>query len=231
MKMNSRIRGFTLVEVLLASTIGVFIAMVAVGTLKVVTDSARMVEESMATAAEVQYAANMIQRDLTNFYRDKESDNTRLEGVAGQNLDVPSSQIVFYTVSRIKARYGQPESDIYEVEYFLRKEDSDSKSVLYRRLWPNPNKELESGGVLTRIAEGIDLFGIRYFDGEEWQFEWTQEMKKMPELIEVTIGSGQPGDKAPVIETFVVNFHRSDLGSGDNKKSDKESERSKDDEK
>jgi general secretion pathway protein J len=231
MKMNSRKRGFTLVEVLLASIIGVFIALVAVGTLKVVTDSAGMVEESMSTAAEVQYAANMIQRDLTNFYRDKESENTRLVGFDNQNPDAPSSQIVFYTVGRVKARYGQPESDIYEVEYLLRQEDSDSKSDLYRRLWPNPNKESQPGGVLTRIAEGIDLFSIRYFDGEEWQFEWPEDMGKMPELIEVTIGSGQPGDKAPVVETFLVNFHRSDLGSGSNKNSENESERSKDDEK
>ena len=225
MKMNSRKCGFTLVEVLLASTMGVFIALVAVGTLKVVTDSAGMVEQSMATAAEVRYAANMISRDLSNFYRDKESKNTRLVGFDNQNLDVPSSQIVFYTVGRIKARYNQPESDIYEVEYFLRKQDSDSKSVLYRRLWPNPNKESEPVGVLTRIAEDIDLFGIRYFDSEEWQLEWPEDMKRMPELIEVSIGSEQPGGKAPVVEMFVVNFHRSDMGSGDNKKSEKESER------
>ncbi len=223
MKMNSRKLGFTLVEVLLASTIGVFIALVAVGTLKVVTDSAGLVEQSMTTAAEVRYASNMISRDLSNFYRDKESDNTMLVGFDNQNLDVPSSQIVFYTVGRIKARYNQPESDIYEVEYFLRKDDSDGKYVLYRRLWPNPNKETQPGGVLTRIAEDIDLFGIRYFDGEEWQFEWPEDMKKMPELIEVTIGSGQPGDKAPVVETFLVNFHRSEFGSGDNKKSEKKS--------
>ncbi len=225
MKMNSRKRGFTLVEVLLASTIGLFIALVAVGTLKVVTDSAGMVEKSMATAAEVQYAANMISRDLSNFYRDKESKNTRLIGAAGLNLDNPSSQIVFYTVGRIKARYGQPESDIYEVEYILRKQEPDGTSVLCRRLWPNPNKESLSGGVITRIAEGIDLFLIRYFDGEEWQLEWPEDMRKMPELIEVTIGSGQPGDKAPVVETFLVNFHRSDMGSGNNRNNENESGR------
>ena len=90
MKMDSGKLGFTLVEVLLASTIGLFIALVAVGTLKVVTDSAGLVEESMTTAAEVRYASNMISRDLSNFYRDKESGNTMLVGFDNQNLDVPS---------------------------------------------------------------------------------------------------------------------------------------------
>jgi len=97
------------------------------------------------------------------------------------------SYLVFYTVSRAKARSDQAEGDIYEVEYYLMKDED--KSRLMRRLWPNPNEEDEPGGILSVIAEDIDVFQVRYFDGEEWSEEWPEEMQEQG----VQGGGGQGG--------------------------------------
>jgi general secretion pathway protein J len=219
---NSKLwmRGFTLVEILVASTIGAFVALVAVGALRAVTASSEMVDSGIATAAEVRFASNMVARDLVNLYRDKTKANTKLIGTVVQSGQGDTSYLILYTVSRVKARAGRPEGDIYEVEYYLANTDEHGLEHgrtrtgmrLMRRFWPNPNQEAEPGGILSVIAEGVDVFEVRYFDGEEWSNEWSEDMQTLPQLIEVNIAAGQAGSGRPIMESFIVNFARPAAG-------------------
>jgi len=207
--MYSKKTGFTLVEVMVAVTIGGFIMLVAVGALKAITSSAEMVDSNISAAAEVRFASNMLSRDLANFYRNENIENTKLIGIVEESGQLSTSYLIFYTVSRVKARADQPEGDIYEVEYYLMKKD-DEKSLLMRRLWPNPNEEDEEpGGILTVIAEDIDVFQVRYFDGEEWSEEWPEEMDVLPQLIEINIVATPPSRGTPAMESLMVNLTRS----------------------
>ncbi len=200
-----------MVEVMVAVTIGGFIMLVAVGTLKAITSSAEMVDSNISAAAEVRFASNMIARDLVNLYRDENIENTELIGTVVESEQGSISYLLFYTVSRAKARSDQAEGDIYEVEYYLMKDED--KSLLMRRLWPNPNEEDEPGGILSVIAEDIDVFQVRYFDGEEWSDEWPEEMEVLPQLIEVNIVATPPSRGTPAMESFIANFTRSVVGT------------------
>ncbi len=204
-------KGFTLVEVMVAVTIGGFIMLVAVGTLKAITSSAKMVDININAAAEVRFAMNLIAKDLVNFYRDENNENTKLIGIADESADGNSSYMVFYTVNRMKARADQPEGDIYEVEYSLRQDGE--KSLLLRRLWPNPNKEYDEyddpHGIQAVIAEDIEVFEVRYFDGEEWGNEWPEEMEELPQLIEVSIVGKPLSRGTSSMESIMINLTRS----------------------
>ena len=149
---------------MVASTIGSFIALVAVGSLRVIIGGSEAVEENINSAAEVRFAANMIGKDLVNLYRDEEYANMKFI-CAVEDLEDGSStsHIFFYTVGRTKARVGMPEGDIYEVEYFLAKDEDES--ALMRRLWPNPHEDLEPGGILTVIAENVEIFTFSFSTG------------------------------------------------------------------
>lgn len=205
--MYQRKTAFTLVEVLVASTIGVFIALVAVGALRTIAISSEVVDRHIGTAAELRFAANIIARDLVNIYRDEESENYRFIGTVQElSDDISSSYLIFYTLGRTKARLGQPEGEIYEVEYSLAVDEE--RSVLMRRLWPNPNKELEPGGILTVIAEDIEAFYVQYYDGEEWADEWPEEMETLPDLVEVTILAKQQGRDEPLSQSLLVPLKR-----------------------
>ncbi len=206
--MYSTDKGFTLVEVLVASTIGAFITLVAVGSLRAITASGEMVENNISTAAEVRFASNMIANDLVNIYRDKNNDNYKFVGLAEESTQGNISYLIFYTVNRAKARIDQPEGDVYEVEYYLLKDEE--QSLLMRRLWPNPDQEeTEPRGILTTLAEDIDIFEVRYFDGEDWFDEWPEEMEVLPQLIEVNIVAKPPEKGNPTMESLYVNFTRS----------------------
>jgi len=209
--MISKRTGFTLVEVLVASTIGVFIAMVSVGALRAIMASAEMVDSNINAAAEVRFATNMISRDLQNLYNDGNIENTKFIGtVEPLEQDNYTSYLIFYTTGRTKARIDQPEGDLYEVEYYLMQEGETSS--LMRRLWPNPHEELEPGGILTIIAEDIAAFEVQYFDGEEWSQEWPEEMQALPDLVSISIAAKQPDRSNPPTESIIVNLARSEAG-------------------
>lgn len=206
-------RGFTLVEVMLASTIAVFVALVAVGALKAVSIGAEMVDNNVDAAAEVRFASKMAAADLANLYRDSDSKNTKLVGTIEESDGSVVSCLILHTVGRIKARTDQPEGDVYEVEYYLVKDQQ--QSALLRRLWPNPDKDAQPGGVLSVIADDIDVFEVRFFDGQDWQIEWPEEMRFLPQLVEVNIAAKVPGRAGAIRESFIVNFAQFSDGKAD----------------
>ena len=213
--------GFTLTEVLVASTISVFVAMVAVGALKTVTDSARIVNETGETTAELAFAARLLAQDLRNLYRDADPRNMRLVGASQGSDDAPTAFLRFYTVGRAPARIGHPESDVYEVEYILKQIDAPESglgeepggSLLLRRLWPNPDVDRSPGGTLVPIAEGIDVFDLRFFDGQQWVDDWPEELEAIPQLVEVTLATLGAEGSTPTMESFTVSFARMATGS------------------
>jgi hypothetical protein len=48
-----------------------------------------------------------------------------------------------------------------------------------------------------------------YFDGEEWSDEWPEEMRGLPQLIEVSIVGKPQSRGTPSMESIMVNLTRS----------------------
>lgn len=207
--------GFTLVEVVAASVIGAFIALVAFGALKTVSVSAERVEGNIEASAELRFATRYIATDLANIYRDTDAGQTKFAAwfEEGIDVDMPVFRLVFYITGRTKARPGQQEGDVYEVEYFI--SQNEETNMLMRRLWPNPGNSDEAvpGGVITKIAEDIEFFGIRFFDGAEWLDEWPMELEGQPQILEVNIVAGKDRDK--MFQSFMVNLLGTKEGSAD----------------
>ncbi|MCL5278753.1 MAG: prepilin-type N-terminal cleavage/methylation domain-containing protein [Planctomycetes bacterium] len=210
-------RGFTLAEVLVASTISGFVAVVAVGALNALAGNAQTVNRMTETTSEIRFAARMMARDLANLYRDPNPQYMKLLGSSAGTANGGPPFLTFYVTGRAKARANQPEGDVYEVEYFLgtrqqqtarAEESSEENTVLFRRLWPNPDKERDPGGILTPIAENIGVFQVRFWDGKQWADQWTEEMQSLPECFEVTLATLPPQKGDPLVETFVVTFPR-----------------------
>jgi type II secretion system protein J len=207
MKMCMKKSGFTLVEILVASTIGTFISLIAIGTLHTIITGSDMIEKNINAASEIRFAANIISRDLTNYYNTETFADTEFYAATESNRDYDTAYMVFYTINRSKARLYEPECDIYEVEYYLESEDDGSLS-LRRRIWPNPNDEFEPGGILTTIAENIEYFEVSYYDGEDWYADWPEDMEGPPDLVEVSILTKPIGLGNTLTEIFCVNLKR-----------------------
>jgi type II secretion system protein J len=119
MNIYTRKSGFTLLEVMVASTIGAFISLIAVGTLQTIIRSSEMADKNITAASEIRFALNTIERDITNLYHDENPENTLLIGSVEELAEYSTSYLIFYTLNRTKARAFEPEGDLYEVEYYL----------------------------------------------------------------------------------------------------------------
>ena len=204
--------GFTLVEVMAASVITAFIAMVAVSGLMGVTSARRQVDEVTVVNDELRFVADQIRKDMAGFYRDRQA--LLFEGVIEETPAGAFPRLRFRTVCDARARTDQPEGDLYEVEFFLAAGD-DGQPWIARRQCPivgNEETDQETaGGVMTRLAERLSLFSVRYFDGEQWQLEWPKEWMRVPMLVEVSLGAvveEESGIKTIYTKQFFINFPR-----------------------
>ncbi len=192
MKSSSDKKGFTLLEVMVASVIGAFIAMVSVGALRAVTAGQEMVNTNIAAADELRYAVELIRSDLANVYRDGSAEAMKFVGTFADTDDNMMTSLTMRIVSIANTRRSQPEGDIHEVQYYLMAEEG--KSALMRRLYPVVGTEVEEelpGGVLTAIAENIVGFELMYFDGEEWVPEWPAEQNRLPQMVEIVLATAE----------------------------------------
>jgi prepilin-type N-terminal cleavage/methylation domain-containing protein len=210
--------GFTLIEVMAASVITAFIAMVAVSGLMGVTSARQQVDEVTVINDELRFVADQIRQDLAGFYRNQE--DMLFEGLLEDTPEGLFPIMRFRTVCDAKARLDHPEGDLYEVEYFLAAGEEGQPWIARRKCPIVGNEEtiLETaGGVLTRLAEQLSLFGLRYFNGSEWLTEWPMELNRTPMLIEVSLGAvleNEDGIQTVHTKQFFVNFPRHEQSSG-----------------
>ena len=212
MKQTRHSSGFTLVEVLAAAMIGAFVAAVAISSLRTVAAARQRVDINIASADEMRFAAALIQNDLANIYRDKDTNFMKIVGSIGDDEDVPATTLTMNIVSPVKARPDGIEGDFYEVEYFINKDEE--KSLFMRRLCPLVGVETDDqkpSGMLTTISENITEFIVMYHDGNEWVDQWPEESPSLPSMVQVTlIGLKNPDSEKSefVTRNFIADFPR-----------------------
>lgn len=199
-------QGFTLLEILVATVITAFVAMVAVSTLRAITVGREKLEDHSDSAAELCYVAHLIKRDLRHLHRDADRKNIKLVGTLRETDGQQSSHLLLYTVNSVRARAEGIEGDLYEVEYVLQQDDD--RTALMRRLCPNPEKEDETGGLLMALSENIVGFDINYYDGKEWQRQWPEEQTALPKMMDVTLTIQLTHEQRTMQESFLVTFSR-----------------------
>jgi prepilin-type N-terminal cleavage/methylation domain-containing protein len=190
MKQSGKNRqGFTLLEMLISAVLAAFIALVAMAGLRSVTAVRATVDRHSESSDELRIAAEQIRSDLDNVV--PLGKIIRFEGQVTQDGSAGSPRLIFRTLGPRKARKDKPESELYEVEYFVAV--NNSVKTLMRRVCPitgidsTTTEEKTDGGVLEALAEPIASFDVGYFDSGNWASTWSADNQRPPQLVLINL--------------------------------------------
>lgn len=212
MKIMARAAGFTLIEVLVASTISavLIVALYAVfhGALNLRESTFERVDHSLPRS----YASQTLRRDFAAMTPPSGILAGPLLGERGEDNALRTDSLEFYTASAVVAA-GEPWGDIQKVEYRLGESDSsgseegrDFVRVVTRNLLATTTEEPPERRLLT----GVESLEFSYYDGEIWEESWdsTTHENESPLAVRVRIefaeGEGGARTERPFESVFEV---------------------------
>ncbi len=179
-----------------------------------VTGARQRVDQRAEVQAEADAALRAVTNALRNTYRPGSEEQAVFEGFDETLNGRAGDRLRLLSVSRKAIRQGEPESDVYEVEFALASFPDEPLPVLTRRTDPTRDDPADGGGVVDRIASGVVSFDTAYFDGLSWQDEWPESMGRLPVAVRVTAALApldQPG-KTVAFTRLIYLPHVSDPG-------------------
>jgi general secretion pathway protein J len=162
-----RQRGFTLIEILIASAIAAILAAMAF----IAMEEALQNRERVRTAQARLVAAQFTMRSLVQDFSQLAPRPVRMqvgEGYAAALTGVPGAAAqVTLTRGGWSNPAGIQRSSLQRVRYELR------EGVLYRDYWMALDASVDPLPVQRALLDGVEGFTLRYMnDGREWQDNW-----------------------------------------------------------
>ena len=178
--------GFTLVELIVATTLTTLVAGSTVAILRTTAAAKDRAHTQMELQQQARTAVLAIATALANADRYPDRD-ILFEGLDDWLNDMPADRIRFFTVSRKTIRSAQPESDIKECEFFLAQPPDKDWPLLMRRIDPTRNEPPDDGGVLECVAENVLSLNFLYHDGTVWLEDWPQGTRGWPLAVRIEL--------------------------------------------
>lgn len=198
--MTSRMRqprGFTLLELVLASAIIATIAAALYGSLGVAFRGRAAAQRQVDAMREAHLTMQVITRDFDSILPAAPiPEDGVLRTLAGPFYGLSTgvgfgssgAHLEFYTLARDPRLVGTPLADgVRRVELLLRTDFAEP--VLVRRVEANLLAETQTDPYEEVIANNIRSFTARYFDGYNWLDEWDSTLQGdiLPRAVELTL--------------------------------------------
>ncbi len=213
-------RGMTLIELIVASLV---VAAMTAATSMAVSQTLRTARASAAREAArslAETAASRIAQDLASVTRDGDLYDVRVRIHDGLTQGTATDELLLLSRSASPARAygpggigGEPESDIYEVQYRLAGgaqgrgglsarrvlPDQLTAFTLWRRLDPAFDDYGDAGGIAFPIGQRLRSLSFEAFDGQRWFDTWDSDSDGMPHavrlIVEAEIAARDPRDQ------------------------------------
>jgi type II secretory pathway pseudopilin PulG len=188
-------KGFTLIEVLLAVTLGFAVIAAAYAALSAAVDSSRRIDGFTEESWTLASLADGMRRQIANAYYSNSSElapvftvtPSQRSSVQTQAGQAPADTITFSFAWPSTQADADPQYPFYTVTYFIADASADSPGGLSRRvtpLWPRdvtdePRDEL--------VAPEVRGLSISCFDGSQWTSEWDAATSGLPRAVRMDL--------------------------------------------
>ncbi|ENB2087592.1 type II secretion system minor pseudopilin GspJ [Vibrio alginolyticus] len=210
---RQRVKGFTLIEVLVSIAIFASLSVAAYQVVSQVQRSNALSQERTQRLNEIQRAMVMMDND----FRQMAMRQTRTNG------EEPASRLIFWsdylldsdTKGLMFARLGWhnpqqqfPRGEVTKVGYRLKEE------TLQRVWWRYPDTPVGQQGTVTPLLTQVESFDMRFYDGKQWKKEWAEE-KALPKAVSVVLTLKDYGEIARTYLTPDSTLSQKEESSGD----------------
>lgn len=193
-------RGFTLIELMVASLIVAFVlgsVSLSVAQLGRARNTSKLRFDAFLRA---DAALNLIRSDIASITRTDDLFYTRLlltdDVSRGGREDFDRDELLIFN-TRLKAtRNIDFAGEGYEHETQFRVEDDQFGPVLWVRTDAFPDEYPAAGGKASPSVEGILGLTIQVYDGANWYDEWDSDISGLPQAVSVIVlSSGHRGSE------------------------------------
>jgi type II secretion system protein J len=179
-------RGFTLVELVLAAVIGVFVAGAVTASLSQMIRARGASQSRQQAHSRAESAASRIAVDLRNVVRDSDLRFAQVAVTTGTGPGGNGLILLAKGTRPVRGDVFTPEGENYEVQYRV-EVGAGGIPVLWRRVDPAFDPYIDGGGVAAPTVPGVVSLKVMAYDGQEWYEEWRSDEHGMPHAVRVTV--------------------------------------------
>jgi general secretion pathway protein J len=196
--MRRALRGFTLMEVMVAVAITAFIGTIVSMAFSTGFRAKELVEGEAERYRMVRVALTRMTREIGSAFVSDRYDPKRYRDANDRptNFVGERDRLLFTTLAHQRLYTDSKESDQAVVEYFVEnstEKGAKSRRDLKRRVNPNIGERMDRGGTTDVLFEGVKKVEFDYWDSErkEWDDEWdTRRAEKkaiLPTRVRITV--------------------------------------------
>jgi general secretion pathway protein J len=196
--MRRSLRGFTLMEVMVAVAITAFIGTIVSMAFSTNFRVKEVVESEAERYRMVRVALNRMTREIGSAFVSDRYDPKRYRDSNDRptNFIGERDELTFTTMAHQRLYTDSKESDQAVVQYFLEnstEKNSRGRQDLKRRVNPNIGERMDRGGTTDVLFENVKKIEFDYWDSQrkEWEDEWdTRRPEKkaiLPTRVRITV--------------------------------------------
>jgi general secretion pathway protein J len=196
--MKRALRGFTLMEVMVAVAITALMGTIVTMAFQTGFRAKEVIEGEAEHYRMVRVALNRMAREIGSAFVSDRYDPKRYRDSNDRptNFVGERDRLLFTTFAHQRLYTDSKESDQAVVEYFV--ESSTEKGArgrqdLKRRVNPNIGERMDRGGTTDVLFEGVKKLEFEYWDSErkEWEDEWDTRRNErkafLPTRVRITL--------------------------------------------
>jgi hypothetical protein len=187
-------------------TIGSLLVVSVVSATRALSGTRQGVERRITRSTSARRAMQAIVAALRNVRRDPQRGKPVIVGHSGGGI-ADSDRIDLLVIGDRRARPDGPESDQYEMSFFLARPSGRRLPALLSRCDHGLDEHPDNGGIATVRAEGIVGLTFEYYADGRWTAQWSRAEPRTPEAVRVTVAAVglQPNDSAPPPDPLVLS--------------------------
>jgi hypothetical protein len=195
--------GFTLVEVVLAGTMTVFLLAAMSTTIGQLGRSKSISKARSAAFHRADIALTEVRRQIITMTRSDDLFYSRFllfdhsQSLPGSGLaDADRDELLVFNTNLRRTVDSQFAGEGLEFEAHMRIEEGPTGPTLWTRRDPVPDQYELAGGLAIPTVEGVFSLSIEAFDGLDWYTSWDSDFDGIPKAVRIVVAAtgAAPGE-------------------------------------